>query len=75
MFDLLIPVRIPARVRSPAHAMYARSHDRSTDEGSAYGGRPWRRLSVFAARFSGEEAAMRFAVDISPAGRWGAPYC
>jgi hypothetical protein len=34
VFDLLIPVRIPARVRSPApHAMYARSHDRSTDEG------------------------------------------
>jgi alkanesulfonate monooxygenase SsuD/methylene tetrahydromethanopterin reductase-like flavin-dependent oxidoreductase (luciferase family) len=30
-------------------------------------------LSVFAARFSGEEVAMRFAVDISPAGRWGAP--
>ena len=30
-------------------------------------------LSVFAARVSGEEAAMRFAVDISPVGRWGAP--
>jgi alkanesulfonate monooxygenase SsuD/methylene tetrahydromethanopterin reductase-like flavin-dependent oxidoreductase (luciferase family) len=30
-------------------------------------------LSVLAARFSGEEAAMRFAVDISPAGRWGTP--
>ena len=32
----LIPVRVPARVRSPAHAMYAHSHDRSTDEGSRY---------------------------------------
>ena len=30
-------------------------------------------LSVFAARVSGEEADMRFAVDISPVGRWGAP--